>query len=106
MVKLVKILGVTNEKLEQYVKEKSHSIFSHGHAERSLSYILLLYQSCSELLYGQMIDKYCKKSGPLVYKEELTSYHIWIYKFLKHCKKSFTFLLEKLQVKNLHIKTW
>ena len=71
-----------NEKLEQHVKEKSHSIFSHGHPERSLSYILLLYQSYSELLYGQMIDKYCRKSGPFKYKEELTSYHVWICKFL------------------------
>ena len=65
-----------NEKLEQHVKEKSHSIFSHGHTERSLSYILLLSQSYSELLYGQMIDKYCRKSGPLRYKEELKLYHI------------------------------
>ena len=71
-----------NEKLEQHVKEKSHSIFSHGDTERSLSYILLLYQSCSKLLYGQMFDKYCRKSGPLEYKEELMSYHIWICKFL------------------------
>ena len=29
-----------------------------------------------------MIDKYCRKSGPLGYKEELTSYHVWICKFL------------------------
>ena len=29
-----------------------------------------------------MIDKYCKKSRPLGYKEELTFYHIWICKFL------------------------
>ena len=29
-----------------------------------------------------MIDKYCRKSGPLKYKEELTSYHVWICKFL------------------------
>ena len=29
-----------------------------------------------------MIDKYCRKSGPLKYKEELTSYHVWISKFL------------------------
>ena len=64
-------IGGYIEKLEQHVKEKSHSIFSHGHTERNLSYILLLSQSYSELLYGQMIDKYCKKSGPLGYKEEL-----------------------------------
>ena len=29
-----------------------------------------------------MIDKYCRKSGPLGYKEELTCYHVWICKFL------------------------
>ena len=29
-----------------------------------------------------MFDKYCRKSGPLEYKEELMSYHIWICKFL------------------------
>ena len=29
-----------------------------------------------------MIDKYCRKSGPLGYKVELTFYHIWICKFL------------------------
>ena len=29
-----------------------------------------------------MIDKYCRKSGPLGYKKELTSYHVWICKFL------------------------
>ena len=29
-----------------------------------------------------MIDKYCRKSEPLGYKEELTSYHVRICKFL------------------------
>ena len=29
-----------------------------------------------------MIDKYCRKSGPLGYKEELTSYHVRICKLL------------------------
>ena len=29
-----------------------------------------------------MIDKYCRKIGPLEYKEELTFYHTWICKFL------------------------
>ena len=75
-------IGGYNDKLEQHVKEKSHSIFRHGHTEKILSYILLLYQSYSELLYGQMIDKYYRKSGPFKYKEELTSYHVWICKFL------------------------
>ena len=28
-----------------------------------------------------MVDKYCRKSGPLGYKEELKLYHIWICKF-------------------------
>ena len=50
--------------------------------KRSLSYILLLYQSCLKLPYDQMIDKYCRKSGPLEYKEEVKLYHIWICKFL------------------------
>ena len=42
---------------------------------------MLFYQSCSELPCGQMIDKYCRKSGPLGYKEELKLCHIWICKF-------------------------
>ena len=31
-----------------------------------------------------MIDKYCRKSEPLGYKEEPTSYHVWICKFLTY----------------------
>ena len=30
-----------------------------------------------------MIDKYCRKSGPLRYKEELTPYHVSISFFMK-----------------------
>ena len=37
---------------------------------------MLLYQFCSELPYGQMIDKYCRKSGPLGHEEELMFYHV------------------------------
>ena len=37
---------------------------------------MLLYQSYSELPYGQTIDKYCIKSGPLKHEEELMFYHV------------------------------
>ena len=62
----------------------------------------MLYQSCSELLYGQMIDKYCRKSGPLGYKEELKLYHIKICKF-------FTCSVSKRNVKHffyVYLNVW
>ena len=45
--------------------------FSHGHTERSLSYILLLYQSCSKLLYGQWLISIAERVDHLDIKKNL-----------------------------------
>ena len=63
-----------NEKLEQHVKEKSHSIFSHGHTKRSLSYILLLYQSYFKLLCREIL-LLCKMLE-IVYTENSEQFYL------------------------------
>ena len=40
------------------------------------------YPSYSDCPYGSVVDVYCKNSGPIRIKEEISFYHVWICKFL------------------------